>query len=290
MAAIIPQFQLSEKTHTGTVALKVANLVKQTEFYSRVVGLNVLSQGHMKSVLGANNDKKPLLILREIENPLPLTRETGLYHVAFHLPTRKDLGNALIKYMTSKAPVIGASDHGYSEAIYLTDPEGNGIEVYHDKPRDVWDVQPDGEIPAITIEMDAEGVVGAADRNWQGFPSGTTVGHVHLKVADLDKTQDFYIDVLGLSLKTDFGQQAKFFATGDYHHHIGSNIWNGHNIPGMAENDLGLDYYTFFAPDKEEVSRIEEHLNVIGYAFDKDSTGNLWLMDSNEIKIQIQVE
>ncbi|KRL06438.1 VOC family protein [Liquorilactobacillus hordei] len=290
MTAIIPKFQLSEKTHTGTIALKVANLEKQTEFYTSIIGLNVLSKDQQKSILGANDDKTPLLILKEIDNPLPLTRKTGLYHVAFHLPTRKDLGNALIKYITNKAPIIGASDHGYSEALYLTDPEGNGIEVYHDKPRDVWDIRADGEIRGITIEMDAEGVIGAADQKWQGFPSGTIVGHVHLTVADLDKTQDFYTDVLGLSLKMDFGRQAKFFATGGYHHHIGSNIWNGRNIPGMEENDLGLDYYTFFVPDETEIARIEEHLRVIGYVFDKDAAGNLWLMDPNKIKIQIKVE
>lgn len=290
MVAIIPQFQLSEKTHTGTVALKVANLEAQTDFYSNMIGLHVLSQTVDKSVLGAKDDKTPLLILRKVDNPGFSVKKTGLYHVAFLLPTRKDLGNALIKYVTQKAPIIGASDHGYSEAIYLTDPEGNGIEVYRDKPREQWDIRADGEIPGITVEMDAQGVAEAADNNWQGFPTETKVGHVHLKVADLNKTQDFYTDVLGLSLKTDFGHQAKFFATGGYHHHIGSNIWTGRNIPAMEENDLGLEYYTFFIENNKELDRIEDHLKEIAYEYQKDSENNLWIMDPNGIKIQIQIE
>ncbi|WP_057828611.1 VOC family protein [Liquorilactobacillus cacaonum] len=289
MAAIIPAFQLSEKTHTGTVALKVANLKSQTEFYKEVIGLSIISSNEAISVLGARDERTPLLILRKIDNPLPITRKTGLYHVAFHLPTRRDLGNALIKYITGKAPIIGASDHGYSEAIYLTDPEGNGIEVYHDKPREKWDIGPDGEIPAITIEMDAEGVIKEADRKWSGFPEGTIVGHVHLKVADLDKTQEFYTDILGLSLKTDFGQQAKFFATGGYHHHIGSNIWMGRDIPAMEDNDLGLDYYTFFVPDNLELDRIKSHLDEKKYSYEIDDT-KIVLVDPNGIKLKFQEE
>lgn len=290
MTAVIPKFRLSEKTHTGTVALKVADLAKQTLFYEDVIGLKTIKKTEKQRVLGIKGEKTPLLILNEINDATPATRKTGLYHVAFLLPSRKDLGNALIHYLTVKAPLIGASDHGYSEALYLTDPEGNGIEVYRDKPHSYWGVHEDGEVPAITIEMDAQGVVDAADRKWDGFPHETKVGHVHLKVADLDKTQSFYNDILGLSLKTDFRNQAKFFATGGYHHHLGTNIWTGRNIPAMDEKDLGLEYYTFFVENELEVQRIEQYWQEKNAAYKKDTAGNLWITDPNGIQIQIQIE
>ena len=269
----------------GRVALKVANLEKMTRFYQEVIGLQVLEQSAIQSTLGVDNTV--LLELHKVQEPLPLTPKTGLYHVAFLLPTRKDLGNALRHYLTIEAPLIGASDHGYSEAIYLNGPEGNGIEVYRDKPQSEWDVRADGEIVGVTIEMDAEAVIAASDGAGEGFPAGTTVGHVHLKVADLIQTEKFYTEVLGLSLKNNFGNQAKFFATGDYHHHIGSNIWLGKNIPAMSEQDLGLDYFSFVVPNQAELDRLEEHWkNQINYS--KDESGSLTVVDPNGITMKFE--
>lgn len=236
-------FKIDAGTKIGHVALKVANLAKMTTFYQEVIGLSLLASNEQESVLGVG--QTTLLRLRKITEPLPLTRRTGLYHVAFLLPTRRDLGNALFHYLQVEAPLVGASDHGYSEALYLTDPEDNGIEVYHDKERSQWDIRADGEIVGVTEPMDAEGVLGAADRNWTGFVPETTVGHVHLKVADLIASDTFYTEIMGLTLTSNFGSQAKFFAAGDYHHHLGANNWLGANVPPMEEHDLGLDYYTY---------------------------------------------
>lgn len=285
MTVIIPTFQLSATAHIGRVALKVANLEKMTRFYQEIIGLQVLEQDAHQSMLGV--DDTVLLELQKVQNPLPITPKTGLYHVAFLLPTRKDLGNTLRHYLTVKAPLIGASDHGYSEALYLNDPEGNGIEVYRDKPQSEWDIRADGEIVGVTLEMDAEAVIAASDDTWDGFPKGTTVGHVHLKVADLMQTEAFFTEVLGLSLKNNFGNQAKFFATGDYHHHIGSNIWLGKNIPAMSENDLGLDYFSFSVPTQTELDRLEEHWkNQIDYT--KEASGSLTVVDPNGITIKFE--
>ena len=285
MTVIILTFQLSATAHIGRVALKVANLEKMTLFYQEVIGLQVLEQSAIQSNLGVDNTV--LLELHKVQNPLPVTPKTGLYHVAFLLPTRKDLGNALRHYLTIEAPLIGASDHGYSEALYLNDPEGNGIEVYHDKPQSEWDIRADGEIVGVTLEMDAEAVIAASDGAGEGSPAGTTVGHVHLKVADLIQTEKFYTEVLGLSLKNNFGNQAKFFATGDYHHHIGSNIWLGKNIPAMSEQDLGLDYFSFVVPDQAELDRLEEHWkNQINYS--KDESGSLTVVDPNGITMKFE--
>ena len=288
MTVINPTFQLDVATHTGTVALKVANLANQILFYQQIIGLHILKRTNNKVIMGAG--QTPLLILREIANPLALSRKTGLFHVAFRMPNRKALGNALIHFLKNKAPIIGASDHGYSEAIYLTDPEGNGIEVYCDKPISDWDIRDDGEIVGVTIEMDAQGVVATADGNWNGVPDATDIGHVHLKVADLLATENFYTEVLGLSLKNNFGQQAKFFATGNYHHHIGSNIWNGRNLPAMADNDLGLDFYTFFVKDQGELERIDKHLVEKNIIFERKPDKTLSLVDPNGIKLQFQIE
>lgn len=286
MTVIIPEFQLHEQTQIGKVVLKVANLEKMIAFYTQVIGLSLIEKNQQTARLGTT--EKILLELIKVENPLPLTRKTGLFHVAFLLPTRKDLGNTLIHYLQSNAPIDGASDHGYSEALYLTDPEGNGIEVYRDKPKSEWDIREDGEIVGITKEMDAEGVVAAADSQQSSFPTGTIVGHVHLKVADLAQTETFYTQVVGLSLKNNFGNQAKFFAAGDYHHHIGSNTWMGKGVPPMADNDLGLAYYTFVLPDKEAFESLLTHLEKKNVSFTLESSRRLALLDSNGIQVKME--
>ena len=264
MAILIPDFQLTATAHIGVVALNVSNLVKMTDFYERVIGLTLLESTENQSVLGVKD--QALLILIKIENPLPVTRKTGLYHVAFLLPTREALGDALLHYLQIEAPIAGASDHGYSEALYLTDPEGNGIEVYRDKPMSEWMIKEDGEIVGVTEELDGDGVLEAASRHWQGFPKGTIVGHVHLKVSDLDQTQTFFTEVLGLSLKNDFGNQAKFFA--------------------MEPNDLGLNYYTFEVP-LAELTRLEKHWKTKTIDYEKNEEGQLILFDPNGIQVRI---
>lgn len=284
MAILIPDFQLAATAHIGVVALTVSNLVKMTDFYERVIGLTLLESTENQSFLGVED--QVLLILTKIENPLPVTRKTGLYHVAFLLPTREALGDALLHYLQVKAPIAGASDHGYSEALYLTDPEGNGIEVYRDKPMREWQIKEDGEIVGVTEALDGDGVLESASRHWHGFPKGSIVGHIHLKVRDLDQTQTFFTEVLGLSLKNDFGNQAKFFAAGSYHHHIGSNIWLGTHIPAMAPNDLGLNYYTFEVP-LAELTRLEEYWKTKAIDYEKNEEGQLILFDPNGIQVRI---
>jgi len=279
------RFQLSEQTHTGMVALKVADLPKMTGFYQDL-GLHVLETTPQQTILGV--EQTPLIILKQLAYPNPLTRKTGLYHVAFLLPTRKDLGNTLFHYVTAKIPIDGASDHGYSEALYLTDPEGNGIEVYRDKPMSEWDIREDGEIVGITVAMDADGVLAAGDRSHKDFPAGTKIGHVHLKVADLETTETFYTEILGFSLKSDFGNQAKFFAAGTYHHHVGTNIWSGRQLPPMDEKDLGLDYVTFFVKEKAELEALVDNWQEKEASYEASDT-QLQIIDQNSIQFYFQV-
>nr|WP_276940211.1 VOC family protein [Helcococcus sueciensis] len=150
---------------------------------------------------------------------------TGLYHIAYLLPTRADLGNALFSLLVRNAPIYSASDHGYSEALYLNDPEGNGIEIYADRPKEKWDIREDGTIAGYTIAIDAEGVLAEKISDAPvNLPEGTIIGHVHLSIKDLEKTKDFYTNILGFDNKFEFPRQAIFMASGLYHHHIAINI------------------------------------------------------------------
>jgi Predicted ring-cleavage extradiol dioxygenase len=285
---IQPAFTLADTTHIGTVALNVADLANMSQFYQGIIGLQLLEQTDQQAILGVG--QRPLLVLKQLADPLPKKQLTGLYHTAFLVPTRAALGDAILHYLTIKAPLIGASDHGYSEALYLGDPEGNGIEVYRDKPVAQWDIRADGEIVGTSLELDAQGVIDEATRQWSGFPEGTTVGHIHLQVADLKQTQDFYTNVLGLSLKNNFGSQAKFFATGAYHHHVGTNTWNGRDLPPMTANDLGLAYYSFVTKDYVELKRIESHFVADGIDFTKEADGSLWVTDPSGIHVKFETE
>lgn len=279
------EFKIDAGTKIGYVALKVANLEKMTNFYQEIIGLTLLGATETESRLGVANSE--LLRLRKISDPQPQTRRTGLYHVAFLLPARRDLGNALFHYLQVKAPLTGASDHGYSEALYLTDPEGNGIEVYHDKARSQRDIRENGEIIGVVEPMDTEGVLDAADRNWTGFVPETTVGHVHLKVADLKASDRFYTEIMGLTLTSNFGAQAKFFAAGSYHHHLGANNWLGGDVPAMTAQDLGLDYYTYQVPNATELERLRTHFRERGVDFEAEN-GQLRVKDPNGILVVVE--
>ena len=258
MTVIIPKFQIHEKTHPGKVTLKVNDLQDEINFYVNTIGLTLFLSEDNRATLGVG--KRELVELKKIANGQKSTNKTGLYHMAFLLPERKDLGNVLYHLLSIDAPIIGAADHGYSEALYLEDPEGNGIEIYRDKPREQWDIREDGEIVGVTLEMDAESVISEADTKTSHLPEGTVMGHVHLKVADLEKTEKFYTDVLGISLKSNFGRQAKFFAAGDYHHHIGTNVWQSKNGEPIQETDLGLESVTLLIPEKENFIQVKKHI------------------------------
>ena len=223
----------------GKVALKVNDLKKMTQFYQEAIGLDLMEEKENSVVLGVAAGNTPLVELIQLAAPSNRKRTTGLFHLAILLPTRADLGSILYHLLTKKYAIDGASDHGYSEAIYLNDPEGNGIEIYRDKDMSDWDIRPDGKIEGVTEAMDADGVIGAMVKIYDGIPSGSIMGHVHLTVHDLVETQQFYQNVLGISLKSDFFGQAKFFAAGNYHHHIGSNMWAGKQLPAAEKSQPG---------------------------------------------------
>lgn len=284
--------KMNNQATIGKVVLNVENIEAMKKFYQEQIGLEIKAETVDEVNLGAVGESRATLLqLKKVPATAKVGRRTGLYHTAFLVPSRSALGDVLYHLVKTEYPITGASDHGYSEAIYLDDPEGNGIEIYHDKARELWDINPDGTINGITIAMDAEGVLGAATGNFTGLPNGTTVGHIHLTVADLDATEKFYIDTLKMNLQTDFPGQAKFIAAGNYHHHIGTNVWSGRNIPPMEKGTRGLAYFTMDLPSIEALLDVKNNLDEKSYPYIYEKEHSvLKLTDPNGISLELTVK
>ncbi|WP_324757405.1 VOC family protein [Haloarcula sp. GH36] len=277
MAADSPQ--LPSETAVGRVALTVTDCDRATEFYTETVGLAVRTRDDDRVVLG--DGETPLLELHaDPDAPERGANETGLYHFAVRVPSRTALGAALER-IERTARLDGASDHHVSEALYLTDPEGNGVEIYRDRPRTQWEEHDDGTVRMGTDRLDRAGVEGASD-GASSVPVGTDIGHVHLEVADLDATRSFYADGLGMTLRAT-APGACFFAAGSYHHHVGANVWHARSGPGEGR---GVAWYELRVPEGalEEVRR---RLSESGY--DSESAGEGFVTtDPAGIRVRIQ--
>lgn len=253
-----------------------------------MMGFQILEQTDNQAVFTANG-VTPLLTIEQPEGILPKeSRKTGLYHFALLFPTRKDLGKLIIHLLQAQYPLQGASYHGISEALYFADPDGNGIEVAVDTDPSTWRTET-GEIDfSKNGPMDVEGVIAEADgESWTHIPEETIIGHLHLHVADLEKTKEFYRDGLGLDIMFDFPNQAVFFSSGGYHHHIGTNIWNGKNAPRPSSNSVGMRYYNLVLPSEGARKSVVAKLEALGYpvteengkCFTEDPSGNRLYLD-----------
>lgn len=233
----------NSKFELGHVALNVRNLELQSLFYQQVLGLQVQTENSKQIDLGVGQTTLVRLIQTEQEGEV--SQSYGLYHLAIVLPSREDLGSIFRHFIDNKIPLQGASDHGYSEAIYLADTEGNGIEIYRDLPQDSWYVRPDGRIVGITEPMDAETIYTLgkkADAAYQ-MPAGSRMGHVHLSVRESSASSRFYQEVLAVEDKFSV-PSAAWLASGDYHHHLAVNEWGGKHLQTRTEGMPGLAYYT----------------------------------------------
>ncbi len=273
--AIHPQTQL------GPVHLQVADLHNLTQYYT-TLGLHLRQRTGKEAVLGAGD--RDLLVLHERTDGQRVRGTSGLYHFAILLPSRADLGRSLRHFAQSAIRVDGASDHAVSEALYLSDPEGNGIEVYRDRPTSEWRY-PNGQLLINITPFDVEGVLAAGDESgaeWDGFPSGTVIGHMHLQVGNIDRTEVFYRDALGFDLITRHGPSATFLAAGGYHHHIGANTWAGVGAPAAPENGWGLSHFTIEVPDTQALAAVRVQVQGAGLSlaerndgyFVRDPSGN----------------
>ena len=222
----------------GKVALTVHDLARVSTFYQQAVGPHLLRADGESAALGV--DVTPLLELRrDTAARRRSPREAGLFHTAFLLPTRADLGRWATHAAQTRAQVVGASDHRVSEAIYLTDPEGNGVEIYADRPRAAWTWE-NGQVAMGTEALDIDDLMASAHgQDWAGFPAGAVVGHVHLQVGALAPAETFYAGTLGFDITCRF-QGTIFYSSGGYHHHLATNIWNSRGASVRAEPSTGL--------------------------------------------------
>lgn len=237
-------FHKKPVTYVGEVGLKVVDIQKMKKFYQKIIGFDIISEKQNHVELGSGG--KVLVKLEAVEGVTPKQgRYAGLYHFAILLPTREDLGRILV-HLHQQGIQLGSSDHLVSEALYLSDPEGNGIEIYRDREPEQWNWSND-EVSMAVDPIDAQGLVEAAQNSpepWKGMPAATLMGHIHLHVSNLSAAKDFYVNGLGFEVVASMGGQALFLADEKYHHHIGMNVWNGVGIPALPDKEAGLHYYT----------------------------------------------
>ena len=273
----LPQYTLDATTEVERVVLKVIDLTRQVEFYEQVVGLTVISKSDDYAFLGAKDDKKVLLELRKTAEKLQPARSTGLFHIAFLVPNREAFATKFFEILRNKntvespleqaeryphleriipiAKLDSASDHGYSEAFYLSDIEGNGIEIYADRPKEDWGEYQQGSNPlnfkelAELAKFDTDGKL----------PQGTTVGHVHLRIDNFDETISFYEKVLGFELQVVL-DDVFFASVGGYHHHLAGNTWSGSNVARPLTMHSGLQEVQFQLPSKKAYYEMKNHV------------------------------
>jgi len=273
---------LPQETRIGRTALRVGDLEEMTRFYRDVVGLSVLRTSATTSVLGV--DDTPLLVLEGAEDALERHRSgAGLYHNAFRVPSRAALGDALGR-IREQWQLGGASDHWVSEALYLTDPEGNGIEIYRDYPRDEWPISDDGSVRISTEPLDLASIETAAGGGSR-LPSGTDVGHVHLEVSSLDAFRDFYVDTLGFEVQTTV-PAASFVSAGGYHHHLGANTWHHRTTPSDGR---GLSWFEVVVPEPSALDAVRERFAAREIPVTETGDG-IEITDPDGIKVRLQVE
>jgi catechol 2,3-dioxygenase len=255
-------------TSIGVVRLAVADLDDVADFYREAIGLRPLEPKQSEIVrLGTGEDAASLVELVGDPSAPPRPRHTtGLYHLAILVPTRADLARALQRVADAGWRLTGAADHLVSEALYLSDPEGNGIEIYRDRPREQWRYR-DGAIQMSTEPLDLDGVLGelSGEDGGAGMPTGTRLGHVHLNVADLTAAETFYSGALGFDVTVRGYPGALFVSAGGYHHHIGLNTWTGEGAPPPPPLSRGLRWFEIRLPGEAQLAAEEDRLRAAGF-------------------------
>jgi catechol 2,3-dioxygenase len=260
-------FRLPEATRLGRVRLQVADLSRSLAYYQEVLGLRPIEYQRAGAVLAAQGDESPLVDLRERRGATPVSRRgsLGLYHFAILLPDRPSLGR-FIRHLGDVGARAGTSDHLVSESLYLQDPDNLGIEVYADRPRSTWR-RIERELMMATDPLDIDSLLRAAgDVPWTGMPAGTTIGHIHLHVGNLEQAASFYSEGVGFDRTVWHYPGALFLAAGGYHHHVGTNTWAGNQATAPADQDARLLEWTIVLPDKASLSAAGQSLMRGGYS------------------------
>lgn len=266
-------YSIHPQTHMGRVHLTVADLGRSLDYYQQGIGLARLRQENRTAYLGAG--ERELLVLTEQPGARPTQRTTGLYHFALLTPSRLELARTLQHLIDTETPIYGASDHAVSEALYLTDPDGHGIEIYRDRPRGEWEY-PDGKLKMFTEPFDMDGVLGelnARPTTWAGIHPDTIMGHVHLHVADIPAAELFYGQLLGFEVMARYGPSASFVAAGGYHHHLGLNTWAGVGAPPPPPDAARLLWYEIVLPDTAVLNELARRIETVGLSITERENG-----------------
>ena len=260
----------------GAVRLNVADLDRARAFYEQAIGLRAVDRDASVVRLGVDGGAAIIELAGRPDAPRRPAGSTGLFHLAILVPSRAELARALRRVVDAGWRLTGASDHLVSEALYLRDPEGNGIEIYRDRPREEWRYD-DGRLQMDTLPLDLDGVLAelsaadAGDAN--GMPNGTRIGHVHLSVAELSEAEDFYGGLLGFEVTVRGYPGALFFATGGYHHQIGVNTWAGEGAAAPPPGSLGLGWFEITLPSAPELEQVGQRLRAAGFEAQGDGGG-----------------
>ena len=281
-------YQYNSQVYLAEVALNVKDLESQTAFYHQLLGLEILNQSENQVLLGAGG--KPLVRLIKTDDISNPKQSYGLYHMALLLPTREDLANVFKHLLDLKIPLVGGADHGYSEAIYLEDLEGNGIELYRDKPVAEWDIREDGRIIGVTEELSAQDIY-QLGKEIEPFAiaSGTRMGHVHLSVKNSLESSSFYQESLGLEDKFTI-PHASWIASGAYHHHLAVNEWGGKNLVRRKHGMMGLAYYVVEVENKEFLVNLFTQAQDRQGQFQWISSSEFSVTDKDSIVTRVRVE
>lgn len=255
---------LPAETRLGAIRLRVGDVERLREFYETTIGLRTLGVTDGVTSLGVDGEPLVELVADRDAPPRP-PRSTGLFHLALLVPTRADLARTLRRVAGSGWPLAGASDHLVSEALYLADPEGNGIELYRDRPREQWPVGGD-TVEMATLPLDLQDLLTepGGEAAATAMPTGTALGHVHLQVADLEDAEAFWVGALGLDVTVRGYPGALFTSVGGYHHHVGLNTWAGVGAPRPPAGARGLVRFEVVLPDDAAVAEAAERLSRVG--------------------------
>jgi len=270
--SVSPTFATSTPLHVGAIGLNVRDLDRVLAWYREVIGLAVLERRNGVARLGAGG--LPLVELRQrddLDSDDP--HSAGLYHTAFLMPTRADLARWVLHIAQHRVPISGASDHGVSEAFYLDDPDGNGVEVYCDRPAESWEWTGD-DLKITTDPLDIDAILREvpANASYLGAPDGLRIGHVHLRVGEVGRAEAFYRDGLGLDV-TRRRHGASFMSSGRYHHHIAANVWHSAGAAVRDPDRAGLSLLVLEAADANTLAEIRARLARGGIPFRESSAG-----------------
>lgn len=275
-------------TSIGTVYLRVADLEASLGFYRDILGFQAVQLDPETVALDSTDGARLVVLQQHAGATRPPRRSSGLYHLAILMPTRRDLAAIVQQLVAQRYPIGGASDHGVSEAFYLDDPEGNGIEIYADRVRETWPMA-GAQVQMGTEQINLESLFAELENHqepWGTMPAGTTIGHVHLKVSDMAASRQFYADVLGFDVMQENYPGALFVSAGGYHHHIGMNTWSSRGADAPPAGSTGLERYSLHVPAQDDLNTIAARLAELGQTATMHSDGILQITDPNGIGVE----